>query len=188
MNVWIVWVLAALAGASAARFIHADKLTDGLRERWEVHWEARIEQALLKSDALLNIAGLARGERDPQKMGRLRQEMLDRASQEPGVPLWTRRAQRVKLRPWSTRVAEISRLSAMLEFPGCRSCLPFWVFLPLFALITLGWAFGFSVTEAVAMSSTVEVPASYAVFVVVVELPLAARWLYFLADKAVHRD
>lgn len=185
MYVWFIWLLVFTTGASVAQFLHRDKLTDRLRDRWEVHWDQRIERALLRSDGMLNIAGLARGERDPKKLRELREEMLKRSAREPGVPFRTRRAERELRRPWSTRVAELDRLSMYSTFPSCKDCLPYWPYLA-FTIVVAGWAFGFSsggFLAAVDITAKIDVSPWYAGFVVIVQLPLTFRWLYALIAR-----
>ena len=186
MSVLVVWLLTWLAASSVSLLVTRDKLFEPVRDWWEAHWLWRIDGKLMRADAELKIAHLAHGKREPELVGKLRQEMLTRADEEPGAPLWMSRKQRRRKRPWSQMVAEIAWLQGWLTFISCRACLPFWVFLPA-ALVTVGWAWGFDWSVAVSFSATVPVPSSYAVFVVLVQIPLAARWVYYLVDSLVDR-
>lgn len=186
MHVLTVWVLMGLSAASVALLVTRDKLFEPVREWWETHWLARIDAELVRADAVLKVAKLGHGERDPRLVDQLRQEMLERADEEPGLPLWASRKRRKQERPWSARLGRIARLQSYLTFLSCRACFPYWVFL-LATVVTVGWAWGFDWAVAVDFSATVPVPTSYMVFVVVVQMPLLLRWLYYLVDSAVDR-
>lgn len=169
-NAWLVWLLCALTGASIARFVHADKLMQPLRGRWEVHWVAQIDQVLNSADAQLQIA---RGSTAPEDVGKLRAEITRRAQREPGVSFWAHGQARERARPFSTIQARLDRLAIYSDFITCRWCVSPWVFL-VAVLWTWGRVYGFSVD----VFAPVDIPLDYTL----ISLVLGLRWVYALID------
>jgi hypothetical protein len=179
MSAWVVWLILFTGVASVARFVTADSLTDALRDRWEVHFLAYMDFELAEADRILQVRGASK---DPRKMGELRRTMHELAAAEPGVPWYWFGERRRAARPWSTRIARLERLSMYSAFPGCRWCMPFWLYLPA-TVITWGWVFGFSSDTRTLFVDAVEVPVLWWLPLLV----LSFRWVYALVDQLVAR-
>lgn len=165
---WLPWLLCALITASLTRLITADSLLQRLRTRWEEHWLARIDAALVEADSHLQIA---RGSTDPKHIGELRQEINKRANAEPGVSMWVTGARRRARRQWSARRGRLEYLEIWANSLSCPWCVSFWT-----ALVCVLWTwarvYGFSGD----VFAPAGVPADYALLALV----LGLRWLYGL--------
>jgi hypothetical protein len=170
VNAIVVWLFVFTTGASVSRLIVSDKLTKSLRDRWEAHWTVHIDRVLARADRELQIV---RAEPTLEGTGKLRHEIRQRALLEPGVALWARRKDRLRVRPWSTLQEDLDRYTGYVAFISCRWCTPIWVYL-VCALWTWGRVFGFS--------SDVLVPVAVPLDWLAVAFLLTARWVYGLID------
>lgn len=175
-NAWLAWLLCAVSGASIARLVHADKLMQPLRERWEVHWLARIDKELNLADSQLQIA---RTSTEPERIGKLREEIRKRAAAEPGADFWLTGARRRRLRPWSAIQERLDRLSTYSAFITCRWCVPLWVF-----LVAVPWTWGRVYGFSADVFAPVVIPVDFAL----VSLVLGMRWVYALIDLRFGQD
>jgi hypothetical protein len=170
VNAVVVWLLVFTTGASLSRLIVSDKLSAGLRDRWEAHWTVYTDRTLAAADRELQIV---RNEPTLEGMGKLRHEIRERAVLEPGAYLWTRRRDRLRVRPWSTLQEDLDRYAGYAAFITCRWCAPIWVYL-LCSLWTWGRVFGFSFD--------VLAPAAVPLDWFALAFLLTARWVYGLVD------
>lgn len=163
---WLVWVLCALFGASVTRLLHADSLTAPLRERWEAHWQRKVDAVLVEANSHMQIPPTSDGELD---VGRVRASIFRRSTGEPGVGMFVFGARREHGRPWTVRRERLERAESWLEFPSCPWCTSFWVY-AVAAVWTWGRVYGFGGE----VFAPVVIPADYAL----IALAFGFRWLY----------
>lgn len=180
-------------GASLARLVTRDALSEGLRERWKVHFVWRQEQILASVQRRYPIqdvavakflAESARGGRPIRRADEVTPEELryallheigERSEAELPVPLWMVGQRRAAVRPWSRISARLVRVQGYMDFIVCPWCLPVYAYAAV-ALYTWWRLYGFELSLTYAELSSVAFPADW----LAVTGLLTARWIYAL--------